>query len=124
MSDKDKIEIKGDAIGSAVGAGARLQARDITVYKQAVDQSSGIDDDLKRVLKEARDAIEQARLGEADKADATDDLGKLTAELEKPEKDPGLVRRYFNRIKEVVPTVARLISSAKTVADMLGYGQT
>lgn len=118
----DKIEIKGDAIGSAVGAGARVRTRDITVYKQAVDQSSGIDEELKRVLKEARDAIEQATVSEADKADATDDLAKLTAELEKPEKDPGLVRRYFNRIKEVVPTVASLISSAKTIADMTGYG--
>lgn len=119
----DKIEIRGDAIGSAVGPGARVRARDITVYKQAIDQSSGIDDDLKRVLKEARDAIEAAGLGEADTADATDDLGKLTAELEKPEKDPGLVRRYWNRLKEVVPTVANIIASAKTVADLLGYGQ-
>jgi hypothetical protein len=117
----DRIEIKGDAIGSAVGAGARVRARDISVYKQTVDQSSNIDDELKRLLKEARDAIELAELGEADKADATEDLGKLTAELEKAEKDPGLVGRYFNRIKEVVPTVARLISSAKTVADLLGY---
>jgi hypothetical protein len=117
----DKIEIKGDAIGSAVGAGARVRARDITVYKQAVDQSSGIDENLKRVLKEARDAIEQAAISEADKDDAIDDLRKLTAELEKPEQDPSLMRRYFNRIKEVVPTIASLISSAKTIADMTGF---
>lgn len=117
----DTIEIKGDAVGSAVGAGARVRALDITVYKNAVDQSSGISEDLKRVLKEARDAIETAGLVEVDKADATDNLGKLTAELEKPEKDPSLVRRYWNRLKEVVPTAATIIASAKTVADLLGY---
>ena len=116
----DKIEIQGDAIGSAIGAGARVRARDITAYKQAVDRSAGIDADLKRSLKAARDAIDQADLSDIDKADAADDLGKLTAELEKPEKDPGLVRRYFNHIKEIAPVVASILSSAKIVADILG----
>lgn len=116
----EKIEIRGDAIGSAVGAGARVRARDITVYKQAVDQSSGLDDDLKRALKDARDALEGLNLGDTDKEDATEDLGKLTAELEKSEKDHRLVQRYWNRIKEIAPPVAAILSSAVSIAKLLG----
>ena len=43
----DKIQIRGDAVGSAIGSGARVLARDITVYKQTVDQSPGLEDDVK-----------------------------------------------------------------------------
>jgi hypothetical protein len=99
--------------------GARVRARDVVVYKTAVDPSSGLDDDLKRILKEARDAIEQAEVSEVDKADAVEDLGKLTAHLEKLEQDSGLVKRYYDCVKELVPLAANLVSSAKNVADML-----
>ena len=115
----DKFDVKGDVVGSALGRRARAKAGDINVYKQAVDQSSGLDDELKNVLKQARDAIEAADLGEVDKADVTEDLDKLTAELEKTEKEPGLVRRYWNRIKEVAPTVAALLGSAASIAKLL-----
>lgn len=115
----DKFEVKGDVVGSALGRRARAEVGDINVYKQAVDQSSGLDDELKNVLKQARDAIEEAGLSETDKADITEDLAKLTAELEKPEKDPGLVRRYWNRIKEIAPTVSALLGSAVSIAKLL-----
>jgi hypothetical protein len=111
------IEIRGDVIGAAVGAGATVRAR--TIY---VDQSSGLADDLKRVLKDARDRLEGLDLSEADKKDATEDLGKLAAELEKSEKNPGLVQRYWNRIKEVAPPVASILSAAASIAKLLGGG--
>lgn len=117
----DKIEIKGDAIGSAVGTGASVLARDIQVFKHAVDQSSGLDDELKLVLKEAREALEQADLSPTDKTDVAENLGKLTAELEKPDKDTGLVQRYWGRIKEVTPTISSIISSAASFAKLTGY---
>ncbi len=115
----DKFEVKGDVVGSALGRRARVKAGDINVYKQAVDQSSGLDDELKNVLKQAREAIESAGLSEVDKADVAEDLDKLTVELEKPEKDSGLVRRYWNRIKEVAPTVAALLGSAVSIGKLL-----
>ncbi len=115
----DKIQIRGDAVGSAVGSGARVIARDITVYKQTVEQSPNLEEDVKRVLKEARELLEAEALSEADKADATEDLGKLTAELEKEQKDPGLIRRYWGRIKEAAPTVASVLSSATSLAKLL-----
>ena len=98
----------------------RVRAHDINVYKQAVDQSSSIEDDVKQVLKNARDALEHIKLSEADKEDATDDLGKLTAELEKDDKDIGRVQRYWNRIKEIAPPVAAILSAATSIAKLLG----
>lgn len=116
----DKINIGGDAIGAAVGSHASLRAHDITTYKQVVDQSLTLDEDVKRALKEAREALEKADLSEADKGDATDDLGKLTDELQKPEKDVGRVRRLWNHIKDIAPPVASILSSAASLAKMLG----
>ena len=69
--------------------------------------------------KEARELLESAALSETDKADATEDLDKLTAELEKEEKAPGLIRRYWSRIKEVAPTVASVLSSVASLAKLL-----
>jgi hypothetical protein len=115
----DKTEIHGDAIGSAFGSGT-VNARDIIVYKNAVDSSTRLENDVKQKLKEAREAIERADLSDADKADVVDDLNKLTAELEKPEKDEGRVQRYWNRIKEVAPTVASILASAASLGKILG----
>ena len=115
------VEVHGDAIGSAVGSGT-VNARDITVYKNAIDSSSRLDHGIKQKLKEARDAIENAELSDADKADVLDELSKLTAELEKPEQDAGRVQRYWNHIKEVAPTVASILASAASLAKLLGGG--
>jgi hypothetical protein len=116
----DKINVGGDAIGSALGRGARVDAGDITVFKQTLDQSTQLDAELKETLLKAREAIENAGLSEDDKADATEDLGKLATELSKPEKNPTLVQRYWNRVKEVAPTVAAILSGAASIAKLLG----
>ena len=48
-----------------------------------------------------------------------DSLGRITAELEKEEKEPGLIRRYFNRIKDVAAGVASVLSTAKVIKDVI-----
>jgi hypothetical protein len=116
-----KTEIHGDAIGSAFDSGT-VNAHDIIVYKNAVDGSPRLDNDIKQKLKEAREAIENANLSDADKRDVIDDLNKLTAELEKPGKDDRLLRRYWDRIKQVAPTVAAILSTAASLAKLLGGG--
>lgn len=58
----DKINIGGDATGAAVGSHASLKARDITAYKQGVDQFLTIDEELKQVIKAAREAPEKEKL--------------------------------------------------------------
>ena len=117
----NRTQIGGDAIGSAFGSGT-VNARDINVYKNAVDGSVGLDKDIKQKLKEAREAIENADLSDADKADVVEQLKNLTAELEKPQQDATRVQRFWNRIKDVAPTVAAILSTAASVAKLLGGG--
>lgn len=112
----DSFNIGGDVVGSAVGANAAANVRDIQVFRETIDRSQVMDGNLKARLKEARDAIEQASLPEADKRDVLDDFGKLTAEMEQHSPEAGRVRRLFNRIAELAPSVASILSSAAQIA--------
>ena len=88
-----------------------------------MDKLDTVEGDIKQKLKEARQAIENAKdLSDADKKDTVDQLNNLTAEMEKPEKDESRVKRYWNRIKEVAPTVAAILSTAASLAKLLGGG--
>jgi hypothetical protein len=100
----NRTQIGGDAIGSAFGSGT-VNAHDITVYKNAVDSSARLDNDIKQKLK-----------------DVVDDLNKLTAELEKPQNDASRVQRYWNHIKEIAPPAASILASAASLAKLLGIG--
>jgi hypothetical protein len=111
----DKIHVGGDAIGSAIGHTASVKARDIITQVQ----KSGMDNDLKEKLANAAEMIDALEISEDDKADATDDLGKLSEEMQKPVPEPGRVRRLLNRIKDVAPTVASLLASAVNIAKLV-----
>lgn len=110
--------VHGDNIGGVVGSGV-VNARDIAVYKSHIDMSQTLDTETKNGLLEARKELEGQKISIADKHDVADNLGKLTSELEKPEKDVGLIKRFFQRIKDVAPTVATVLGSVKTVADLV-----
>jgi hypothetical protein len=111
----DKIHIGGNAIGSAIGRRASVQANDII----AQVQQSGIDDDLKEKLAKAAEMIESLEISEDDKADATDNLSKLSEEMQKPTPEPSRVRRLWYGIKEIAPTVASLLASAVSIAKLV-----
>jgi hypothetical protein len=119
----DKIHIGGDVTGSAVGSHARFKARDVVSYKNAVDNTS-MDDDVKAFLKQTAEAIERASLSEDDAEDAGDALAKLTAELEKPEKNASRVARLWGNIKAIVPTVSSLLAGAASVAKIIESAQS
>ena len=94
----------------------------LTNYFGVVDKLSTVEEDIKQKLKEARNAIENLDLPDDDKEDMVEQLKNLTGELAKPEKDPGRVQRYWNRIKEVAPTVASILASAASLAKLLAGG--
>ena len=116
----DKISIGGNVSGSAIGTGASAVVRDIVAFQNMVDNSTRLTPDLKGTLKEARELVEKSLLGEDDKKDLLDDLGKLTDEMEKSTPEPGRVQRFFGRIKEIAPTVASILSSTATIAKVVG----
>ena len=79
-----EVTIGGNVVGSAVGTGSTVKARDITAFINTVDQADGLDPELKRVLVAARKPLESGNLTGTDKDDAADDLGKLTDEIRSP----------------------------------------
>jgi len=113
----DRIEVRGDVVGSALGRRAQAEARDINVYREAIERSA-LDAELKRVLLAAREALECEELSVDDKNDALDDLNKLAQELD---KGPGTTRvqRLWNRIKEIAPTAASILASAASISKLL-----
>jgi hypothetical protein len=117
----DHIEVRGDVVGSVLGRGAQAEARDIHNYRLAVGRSA-FDVELKRVLIEAREALEREELSVDDKNDAVDDLNKLAQELEKGQNTTR-VQRLWNRIKEIAPTVASILASASSISKLLASPQ-
>lgn len=55
----------------------------------------------------------------SDAEDASDDLAKFAAEMEKPDKDAGRIQKIWARIKENAPTVAVMLASAASIAKLL-----
>ena len=118
-SDITKTTV-GDITGSTIGAIG--SARDVTVFCNRVD-ASDLSEDLKRELKEARRRIDELELDREDKDDITDNLTKLTTELQKPEKqqDEGRLKRYFTRIKESAPAIASGLSITASILKLTGH---
>ncbi|MHC4620113.1 MAG: pentapeptide repeat-containing protein [Planctomycetota bacterium] len=112
------IKAGGNLVG-AFGRGASFTARDITVYKQTIENSQVLDSGLKEKLIEAREAVEKLKLPQAEKEDVADQLGNLTTEMQKGKPKARLVARFWNRIKEIAPTVAAILQTAETIAKYL-----
>ena len=114
--------ITGDVTGSAVGSGAILWARDINTFKNTVENSTSLSAELKQKLTQAREAIEAASLPVSDKGDASDALGKLAEELQKPQRDSGRLKRLWENIKAIAPSAASVLASSVKLAKMFGLG--
>ena len=118
---KSKTEVHGDVVGSAIGEGATVIARDINVYKEYISRSH-LDVALKVKLLQARAEVDALQLPQGDKEDVTDELGKLTEEVEKEVPDANRIRRLWRHIEEVAPTVAAVLQSAASLATILAGG--
>ena len=104
---------------NVVGSGSTVNARDITAFINTVDQTTDLEPELKRVLVEARKALESSSLAGADKDDDDADLGKLTDEIQRPEPQPGRIKRLFESIKQLAPDVASILSSAAKTGELI-----
>ena len=113
------VSIGGSVVGSAIGSGNTVTARDITAFINSMDQASGLDPELMRVLIEARKALESGPLTGADKDDAADDLGKLAEEVTKHQPQPGRVKRLLEAIRQLAPDVASSLAAAAKIGEMI-----
>ena len=114
-----EVNTEGNVVGSAIGAGNIVNARDINAFINGVDQADSLDPELRQVLIAARKAIESGPLTGADKDDAADDLGKLAEEVTKPEPQPSRIKRLFDGIKQLAPDVASILSSAAKIGELI-----
>jgi hypothetical protein len=114
-----EVTIGDNVVGSAVGSGSTVNARDINAFINAVDQADGLDPELRRVLVAAREALESGDLTGTDKDDAADDLDQLTDEIKQPEPQPGRVKRLFDGIKQLAPDVASILSSTAKIGALI-----
>jgi hypothetical protein len=89
-------------------------------YFNAVEQMSAVPDHARQKLKEAREAIEKGSFSEADNRDLVKNLLELTEELSKLVQEAGLVKRFWNRIKEAAPAVASILGAAVCIRKLLG----
>ena len=85
-------------------------------YINYVDNDTTIDQEAAGVLKRARRAIEQSGLSLEDKEYVVGELNELTLALQNKTAKPSLIRRYWNHIKEVAPTVATILKAITAIA--------
>lgn len=119
-SMNDKTHISHSSIfGSAIGSSAELNAHNISIFQNMVNNSSNIDSDMKEKINLACTEIEKLSIPQEDKCDAIENIEKLTKELDKLEPDPGRVKRFLNHIKEIAPTVSSILMSAKKIIELI-----
>ncbi len=124
VMDGDKINVKGDAIGSAFGRGASAQAGDITVVRQNIENSSGLDEDTKAKLSKACEELEKLKMCEEDVRDVLNDLEQLRGELAKPaeerNKRGGRIKKLWGKINIIAQPVAAVLSTISSIAQLSG----
>ena len=118
VTSEGGISISGNVVGSAIGRGASVTAGQIIAnIIQAADRSP--DTDLTAAVKQALDAILQAKLPEADQAEAADIVRKIQEEATKTEADParpGRIRRWLLALSDLCKPAADAIRAVRSVS--------
>jgi hypothetical protein len=119
MGNEIRTNIDGDAVNSAFGSYASAKSRDIKVFKQSVDQSNGLDDELKQVLKQAAEIISASELNSSEKEDAAESLVKIRDEMNRAAPDKRRIQRCLNWIRDLAPPAASVLASAIKIAELM-----
>ena len=114
----------GDMTG--VNAGGTQTVRDITIYKQDLDQAGAmIAAHLKQALIEAREGLEKSDIDAAIRPLLIEQFHKLTEELKKGEKkNPGLVKTLWSMVYgavQALPDPAVCYAAFEKLKAMLGF---
>ena len=105
--------------GNVVGSGSTVNARDITAFINTVDQTTDLEPELKRVLVEARKALESSSLASTDKDEAGQRPGQAhrrDPEARAPARpDQAAVREH----QQLTPDVASILSSVAKIGELI-----
>ena len=119
-----KQKAGGDMVG--VNAGGTQTIRDITMYKQDLDQTGAtISAPMKQALIESREAIEKSEIDAALKPLIIENFDKLTEELKKGDKKnaaaaSGMWTMVYSVVKGV-PAAVGALAALEKLATLLGY---
>lgn len=114
--------VHGDNIGGLVGSGGSVNNGDITVFRDTVINSTRIDADSQAVLLKARQDLEGMELPAVQKQQAAEKLQELAVAVGGPTPKPGVIRRLWENVKAVAPTVAATLTAVKVISELLGGG--
>jgi hypothetical protein len=82
---------------------------------ETIERLTAITPEVKRLLKEARIAIESVYLPAEDKDDVADSLLRLARELSSANRHPERMMRYWTRINDLAPTVAHQLAKSEDI---------
>ena len=117
MNDNSST-VNGDNIAGAVGNNSSVAFRDITYFKNVLSQATRLSDEEKSVLLEARGKIEETIEGDSEVKYIIHKLDELTEQLDAQSRNPGMIRKAFERIKAVAPVIGSILSSIKVISDL------
>ena len=118
MNDNSST-VNGDSIGGAVGNNSSVAFRDITYFKNVLSQATRLSDEEKAVLLEARGKIEETVEDDSDIKYIIHKLDELTEQLDAQSRNPGMIRKAFERIKTATPVIGSILSSIKVISDLM-----
>lgn len=93
--------------------------RDVNVFIDSINNAHNIDEETKNAFVKAREELESLDLDDTDKNDVSNNIEMLAREMDSEEKNGSRVKRFYNRIKEVAPTVAAVLGSAAAIAKIV-----
>jgi hypothetical protein len=85
---------------------------------ELIEDLTAIGPEVKRLLREARIAIESVYLPSEDKEDVADSLRRFAKELGNPYRHPERLMRYWARINDLAPTVAHMLAKSEAVQEL------
>ena len=118
MNDNSST-VNGDNIAGAVGNNSSVAFRDITYFKNVLSQATRLSDEEKSVLLEARGKIEETIEGDSEVKYIIHKLDELTEQLDAQSRNPGMIRKAFERIKTATPVIGSILSSIKVISDLM-----
>jgi DNA-directed RNA polymerase specialized sigma24 family protein len=96
------------------------EEKSLETFEQTIDELPTLDDEDRLKLKQARRDLEELFERDAqDKSFICDTLIELAHELTREKPQPSLLERFMSNLAELAPSIAHLLSSLATLAQLL-----
>ncbi|QDU97607.1 hypothetical protein [Lignipirellula cremea] len=101
VDQSNRIDAKNSVISANQGSGSSFFATHSEIIS-SIKNSERMDSELRSALLDVLESLKDSSIGDADKSDAAEQLGKVKDVLEQETPDPSLLKRYWDRVWSVV----------------------